>query len=731
MDFDDTPEEAAYRARVRTLLAEHAADLVHLDAGEEAADAAQQEQALRRTQRVLADAGLVGVSWAREHGGQAGTLAQQAIVNQELARARVPTLINHIGLGMCGPTVVAHGTPDQHERYLARLLRAEDVWCQLFSEPASGSDLAALRTTAVRDGDEWVVNGQKVWTTLAHVADFGILLARTDPDRPKHAGLTMFIVDMHAPGVDRAAAAADDRRRRTSTRSSSTTCAPRQRPAGRAGGGLAGRADHADQRAGRRRRRRQRPRPLDRVAGHARRRPGAAADPGPPGAGPPGAGPGRGRRAGQPLHRLPALHRDQPRRPARPRGQRRQARRHHRRELVADAGVRLLGDDAVYSRGRPATTAAGSATRRGCPASPSPAAPTRCCATSSASGCWACRRNPARTRPPPSTRGRAVNFELDDDQRAAAAGAREFFTGSASPADARARAGGRPGHPGRKALADIGFLGITVPEAAGGAGSSVLDLAVVAEQAGAVLAGPSLVTAARAAVLLADLPELLAAARRRVHRLRGGRRDRRRRWTPRLPTRSSPWRTARWCSAPARSPPAAPMEAPAGWARCGSPPGGCWSRTPPTVGPGPGRRPLWCSPPRTSARPAGRCSWASRTRRRARVRPADRLLPGGQAPARGRLGGGRPAALAGLVGGLGRRRRTGRAAAGRRGGQGVRGGGAGAGRANLHPGARRDRRSPGSTTRTCSGGGRRSTGSCSATRPSTSTPSPGWCSPGR
>src|SRR3954468_16402519 len=201
MDFDDTPDEAAYRARVRALLAEHAAELVHLDAGEEAADAAEQEQALRRTQRVLADAGLVGVSWAREHGGQSGTLAQQAIVNQELARARVPTLINHIGLGMCGPTVVAHGTPEQHQRYLSRLLRAEDVWCQLFSEPASGSDLAALRTTAVRDGEDWVVNGQKVWTTLAHVAAYGILLTRTDPDRPKHAGLTMFVVDMHAPGV--------------------------------------------------------------------------------------------------------------------------------------------------------------------------------------------------------------------------------------------------------------------------------------------------------------------------------------------------------------------------------------------------------------------------------------------------------------------------------------------------------------------------------------------------
>jgi alkylation response protein AidB-like acyl-CoA dehydrogenase len=200
VDFDDTPDEAAFRARVRTLLEEHAAELLHVGSGE-AVDAGTHEAELRRTQRVLAEAGLVGTTWPREYGGQGGTLVQQAIVQQELARARVPVLINHIGLGMCGPTVIAHGSEDQKDRYLSRLLRADDVWCQLFSEPASGSDLAALRTTAVRDGDEWVVNGQKVWTTLAHVADLGILLTRTDPDRPKHAGLTMFVVDMHAPGV--------------------------------------------------------------------------------------------------------------------------------------------------------------------------------------------------------------------------------------------------------------------------------------------------------------------------------------------------------------------------------------------------------------------------------------------------------------------------------------------------------------------------------------------------
>jgi alkylation response protein AidB-like acyl-CoA dehydrogenase len=201
VDFDDTPEEAAYRARVRTALEERADQLLRLAPGEETPDARRHEAQLRRTQRVLAQAGLVGVTWKPEHGGQGGTLVQQAIVAQELSRARVPQLINHIGIGMCGPTVIAHGSEDQRSRYLARLLRADDVWCQLFSEPASGSDLAALRTSAVRDGEDWVVNGQKVWTTLAHVADFGILLARTDPTRPKHAGLTMFVVDMHAPGV--------------------------------------------------------------------------------------------------------------------------------------------------------------------------------------------------------------------------------------------------------------------------------------------------------------------------------------------------------------------------------------------------------------------------------------------------------------------------------------------------------------------------------------------------
>jgi alkylation response protein AidB-like acyl-CoA dehydrogenase len=201
MDFDDTPEEAAFRARVRTYLAEHSDELDH-GAGD-TGDGPEHPNtlALRRTQAVLYAGGLVGLTWPREYGGQGLTAMHQAIVDQELARAGVPRLINHIGIGMCGPTVIAYGSPDQKSRYLARLLSAEDIWCQLFSEPGAGSDLAALRTSAVRDGETWRVHGQKVWTTGAQFSRYGILLTRTAPELPKHKGLTMFVVDMRAPGV--------------------------------------------------------------------------------------------------------------------------------------------------------------------------------------------------------------------------------------------------------------------------------------------------------------------------------------------------------------------------------------------------------------------------------------------------------------------------------------------------------------------------------------------------
>ncbi|WP_435741673.1 acyl-CoA dehydrogenase family protein [Nocardioides sp. SYSU DS0663] len=197
MDFDDTPDEAAWRAEVRAFLDEHKDEL-----GQRAGARELDATVARRRQALLYDAGYVGVTWPVDAGGRGGTPMQQSIIDQEMARAGVPGLINLIGIGMCGPTVIYHGSEDQKRRYLQRLLRAEDLWCQLFSEPASGSDLAALRTKAVQDerGD-WHVTGQKVWTTLAHLSDYGILLTRTDPDVAKHRGLTMFVVDMKAPGV--------------------------------------------------------------------------------------------------------------------------------------------------------------------------------------------------------------------------------------------------------------------------------------------------------------------------------------------------------------------------------------------------------------------------------------------------------------------------------------------------------------------------------------------------
>lgn len=202
MDFQDSSAEAEYRQRLRDFLEADGHRLVRSD-GEFLFDPRDENlRARRETEAVLYDAGYVGVTWPHDYGGQGGTAIQQAIVNEELARAGVIGLVNHIGIGMCGPTILAHGSEDQKRRYLRRLLRADEIWCQLFSEPGGGSDVAALRTTARRGEDgTWVVNGQKVWTTMAHYADYGILLARTNPDVPKHRGLTMFLVDMRSPGV--------------------------------------------------------------------------------------------------------------------------------------------------------------------------------------------------------------------------------------------------------------------------------------------------------------------------------------------------------------------------------------------------------------------------------------------------------------------------------------------------------------------------------------------------
>ena len=149
-----------------------------------------------------AKAGWACITWPKEYGGRGASAIQNVIWNQEESKFATPPAIFGIGTGMCGPTVMTHGTDAQKERWIPQLLTGEKVWCQLFSEPSAGSDLAGLRSTAVRDGDDWIINGQKIWTTGAQFCDWGILVVRSDPNATKHAGLSYFVVDMHAPGVD-------------------------------------------------------------------------------------------------------------------------------------------------------------------------------------------------------------------------------------------------------------------------------------------------------------------------------------------------------------------------------------------------------------------------------------------------------------------------------------------------------------------------------------------------
>ncbi len=200
MDFSLTPEQQAFRDELRRWLAERKAAGAMGDREPKSLDEVVERG--KRWQRELYEGGWCGVGWPREYGGRGAGLIEQIIFQEELARAGSPQLVNLLALSMVGPLIIDHGTEEQKRRYLKPILTAEEIWCQGFSEPGAGSDLAAVATRAVREGDEYVVNGQKVWTSYAQYADFCILLARTDPRAPKHEGLTMLIVDMKSPGVE-------------------------------------------------------------------------------------------------------------------------------------------------------------------------------------------------------------------------------------------------------------------------------------------------------------------------------------------------------------------------------------------------------------------------------------------------------------------------------------------------------------------------------------------------
>jgi acyl-CoA dehydrogenase len=200
MNCADTPEETTFRARAREFLEIHAPR--YAVAAERRGEERHVVERAKAWQACKHEHGWACPTWPAEYGGKEVTPIEAVIFRQEEALFDTPPNLFIVGTGFMAPAIMTHGMPEQRARYLQRMARGDDIWCQLFSEPAAGSDLAGLRTSAVRDGDGWILNGQKNWTTLAHIADFGVIVTRTDLDVPKHAGLTCFIVDMHAPGIE-------------------------------------------------------------------------------------------------------------------------------------------------------------------------------------------------------------------------------------------------------------------------------------------------------------------------------------------------------------------------------------------------------------------------------------------------------------------------------------------------------------------------------------------------
>jgi alkylation response protein AidB-like acyl-CoA dehydrogenase len=194
VDLTLSPSEQEFRDELRAWLEEN-------HPGDEPSGDESGFEFRKKWQLKLHEAGYAGLSWPKEYGGRGATLIEQAIFGEETARAKAPSPANVLGLVMGGPVVIAHGSDEQKERYLEPILSGEEIWCQGFSEPDAGSDLAALKTRAVKSNGEWVITGQKVWTTLAHTAKWCMLVARTDQDAPKHQGLTYFLMDMEQDAV--------------------------------------------------------------------------------------------------------------------------------------------------------------------------------------------------------------------------------------------------------------------------------------------------------------------------------------------------------------------------------------------------------------------------------------------------------------------------------------------------------------------------------------------------
>jgi alkylation response protein AidB-like acyl-CoA dehydrogenase len=207
MNFDDTPQEAVFRTEAKAWIDANAprefeAELSKASLGRIKLQKHDIVEVAKAWQKKKSEAGYVCLHWPKEYGGRGATAVERVIWQQEEGVYFKLTSPFQIGEGMCGPTLMAYGGEADKRRYLPKIATGEEIWCQLFSEPAGGSDVAGLRTRAERDGDHWIINGQKIWTSGAHYADYGILITRTDPTVPKHKGLTMFYIDMKTPGVE-------------------------------------------------------------------------------------------------------------------------------------------------------------------------------------------------------------------------------------------------------------------------------------------------------------------------------------------------------------------------------------------------------------------------------------------------------------------------------------------------------------------------------------------------